>query len=161
MKYALTLLLALFIPACSSKGAASKELASALQDGRDQLVKFTRSYGEIERDLQKVRTTDPAAAAKKIQTDMLPAIEQLVTTLGQAREKGQRYLDEAKDEDPAAIDGIRRNLDKFGRMVQSLQKVHDLYAEEAHLLEHGPVPTEDRNRLNEGIMHAFGDFARG
>ena len=151
----LFLLVTVLAVGCSKKVTASQDFKAAMEEFKPAMKSFTTEFPKHELALQKLRDSDPAAAAKKIEADIVPLIEKVAATMAKAHEAGTRYVDAATDEDPAVISKVRANVVTIGKQKEGFTRVRDLYAEQAKKLAKGKLTEADQTAFAEGIQAAM------
>ena len=141
--------------ACSKKVTASQDFKAAMAEFKPAMTAFTTEFPKHELALQKLRHSDPGAAAKKIEADIVPLIDKVATIMAKAHEAGTRYVDAASDEDPAVISQVRANVVAIGKQKEGFTRVRDLYAQQAKKLAKGKLTEADQTEFAEGIQAAM------
>src|SRR5687768_8919001 len=130
----LCLFVTLLAVGCSKKVTASQDFKAAMEEFKPAMKSFTTEFPKHELELQKLREANPAAAAKKIETDVVPLIEKVAASMEKAHEAGSRYVEAATDEDPAVISKVKANVVTIGKQKEGFTRVRDLYAQQAKKL---------------------------
>jgi len=149
------LLLVLVCAACNKKVTASNDFKAAMNEFRPALKAFTTDFPKHELALQQLRKTDPAGAARKIETEVVPLLDQLARALDKAHTSGLAYVELATDEDPAVVQKIRHNVEQIGKQQQGAARVRDLYAAQARQLGKGPLSADDELQFAKATSQAF------
>lgn len=146
------IVLALVAATCGAKADASKQFSSAMDDNHAAFADFQRDFPGLEAKLEEVECTDPAAAAKQIETKMLPLFDRVIGTMDRAITTGRHYLEVATDEDPSALAAIRKNLDDLGPRRDGYAQLRAVYVDEEGLLGKGPLSDADQQRLGARMV---------
>ena len=141
--------------ACSKKVTASQDFKAAMAEFEPAMKTFTTEFPKHELELQKLRDSDPAAAAKKIEADVVPLIDKVATSMAKAQEAGTRYVEAATDESSAVIAKVRANVVTIGKQKEGFTRVRDLYAQQAKKLAKGKLTEADQTEFAEGIQAAM------
>lgn len=157
---ALSVLVLALATACAKKVGASHDFSAATAEASATLRELTRTLPSLDAEVERVRGRDPAAAATKVETAIVPLIDHAVTAMDRANEAGRRYLDVADGEDPAALARIRDDLDAVVRRRAAFAGLRDVYVEEARLLHAGPLTAADADRLARRTVDLMASAAR-
>jgi hypothetical protein len=155
MKRLVLVVLLCLAAACNKKVAASNDFKGAMEELRPVMKTFTVEFPTHDRAVQQLRDTDPAAAAKKIEADIVPLLDRVASSIARAREAGARYLELAGDEDPAIVAKLRANVLGMEKQREGFLRVRDLYATQAKKLARGVLTATDRTEFNQGLQAAM------
>ena len=148
------------LPAChNKKNDAAKAYKTALAETGKNLKALTTTFPTKMTELDKLETSDPAAGAKLINTELLPVVDAVVDSMHKAGEAGKKYVEVASDEDPKVMAGIKKNIDVNDRQVKGYAELRTLLADEAALLQKGPLSSADETRIAQGIVTAMSGVA--
>jgi hypothetical protein len=155
MKRVVFVVLLCLAAACNKKVTASNDFKAAMEEFRPMMKTFTAEFPIHERAVQQLRDTDPAAAAKKIEADIVPLFDRVASSIARAREAGTRYIELAGDEDPAIVAKLRANVLGMEKQRAGFLRVRDLYASQAKKLARGALTATDRTEFNRGVQAAM------
>ncbi len=147
----LLLLLGIFAIGCSKKVTAAQDFKAAMAEFKPVMKEFSADFKKHEIALQTLRAKDPAAGKKTIETEMLPLFDRVDAAMAKALDAGASYVKNADDEDPKAVEGIRKNLEGIGRQREAFAKTRELYVTQAKKLASGPLSEEDQNAHALGV----------
>lgn len=157
----LLLVLGILAVACSKKVTASQDFKAAMEEFKPVMKSFSADFQKHERALQTLRDKDPAAAKKTIEAEMLPLFDRVDAALAKALDAGTNYVKYADDEDPVAVEGIRKNLDGMARQREGFAKARALYGTQAKKLASGPLTDADLTTHADGLVRAMKLVAAG
>jgi hypothetical protein len=149
------LILALACAACSAKAKASHDYSAAMSDAHVALGALTHDLPALDADVERVRVTEPAAAAAEIDAKIVPLFDHAVTAMQTADDAGHRYLATAEGEDKDALTAIQKSLDIQAKQRAAFAEARDLYVEESRLLHAGPLSQADQHRIGARMVQLF------
>lgn len=153
--FAVSLLLAFVAAACSKKVDASKEFKSAMNELRPAMATFTSAFQKHELAVQKLRASDPAAAARKIDADIVPLLDTVAKKIEKAHLAGKKYVEVATDEDPEIMKRLQSNVQHMALQAQGFAKTRDLYKQQAEQLRAGPLTAAQQTQFARDLMDAM------
>ena len=149
------LLLVFLVAACSKKVEASKEFKAAMSEFRPAMASFTVEFQKHERAVQKLRDSDPAAAARKIDADIVPLLDDIAKKIEKAHVAGKKYLEAADDEDPALMKQLASNVEHMALQAQGFAKTRDIYKQQAEQLRAGRLTAAQHTQFARDILDAM------
>ena len=149
------LFLVLVVAACSKKVEASRDFKAAMNEVRPAMASFTVDFQKHELAVQQLRESDPAAAARKIDADIVPLLDSVAKKIEKAHVAGKKYVESATDEDPAVMKRIAATVEHMALQAQGFAKTRDLYKRQAEQLRAGRLTAAQQTQFARDIVDAM------
>lgn len=136
--------------ACKSSPNTEEAFTAAADEVARLEDKFASDYERAETELQKLRERDPAAAAKLIDTAILPLFPPITAAITKAHELGTQLADsDIKDDGKRAQ--AKKILEKFVTNRRGFERIRDAYAEQSKKLAKGPLTEADIDAFTKSL----------
>lgn len=137
--------------ACEKKPTVSEDDFLAAIDVATKLEQsFTTDYERAETELQKLRETDPAAAAKLIETKILPMFPPITAAIGKSYELGKQLIDSEIREDGLRAKAAKL-LEQLDLQRRGFERIREAYADQAKKLAKGKLSEPDVDALVKSL----------
>ena len=141
---------ALAVGCNKSSKVSQDEFVAATDEAARLEQQFVTDYPRAEAELLKLRDADPAAAARLIDTKILPLFPPVTTAIAKAYQLGLEFVDgELRDDTMRAH--AHHLLAKLDLNRRGFERVRDAYAEQSKKLAKGPLSDTDTDALIEAL----------